>query len=102
MYLPFHLLNPTAVKGFDPSEYTRPEQVVAGLQRLKAHRVPLIIASPKFRSTGAVPGHLGPFLDYLRQNYRLTRTFPNGDGVWERIDSPGGARLTTTALGAMT
>jgi hypothetical protein len=89
MYLPLHLLNPTAVEGFDPSEYTRPEWVVAGVQALRAHLVPLIIlrVSDQYLLPVDSP-HLDPFRHYLRQNYRLTRTFPNGDDVWERIDAP--------------
>jgi hypothetical protein len=89
MYVPLHLVNPTAVEGFDPSEYTRPEWVVAGVQALRAHPVPLIIlrTSDYYLLPKGSP-HLDPFRDYLRQNYRLTRTFPNGDDVWERIDLP--------------
>jgi hypothetical protein len=89
MYVPLHLLNPTAVEGFDPSEYTRPEWVLAGVQALRMHLVPLIIlrgSDSYLRDTGSP--HLDPFRNYLRQNYRLTRTFPNGDDVWERIDAP--------------
>jgi hypothetical protein len=86
MYVPLHLLNPTAVEGFDPSEYTRPEWVVAGVQALRTHLVPLIIlrASDYYLLPTGSP-RLDPFRDYLRQNYRVTRTFPNGDDVWERI-----------------
>jgi len=89
MYVPLHLLNPTAVEGFDPSEYMRPEWVVAGVEALRTHLVPLIIlrASEQYLLPVDSP-HLDPFRDYLRQNYRLTRTFSNGDDVWERIDAP--------------
>jgi hypothetical protein len=92
MYLPFHLLNPTAVEGFDPSEYTRPEEVLAGVKALSAHPVPLMIL--RLREQYLLPvrspsDHHESFRKYLLQNYRLTRTFPNGDGVWERTDSLG-------------
>lgn len=89
MYVPLHLLNPTAVEGFDTSEYTRPEWVVAGVQALRTHQVPLIMLRTSgyyLLPTGSP--HLDPFRNYLRQNYRLTRTFPNGDDVWEKIDTP--------------
>jgi hypothetical protein len=89
MYVPLHLLNPTAVEGFDPSEYTRPEWVVAGVRALRAHLVPLIILrTSDYYLLPTDSPHLDPFRDYLRQNYRLTRTFPNGDDVWERIGVP--------------
>jgi hypothetical protein len=90
MYLPFHLLNPTAVEGFDPSEYTRPDQVAAGVRALKMHVVPLMILPLSELRPGRSPSdHLRPFRDYLHQNYQLIKTFRNADQVWEKIDAPG-------------
>jgi len=91
MYLPLRLRNPAPIEGFDSSEYTRPEQVVALVQALQKSRTPLMILdSPNiaFTSTRFPLGHLGPFQDYLLQNYHLTKTFPSGDQVWERTDAP--------------
>jgi hypothetical protein len=91
LYLPFHFLNPAAVEGLDSSDYTRPEQVLAALQALEKHPVPLMILrvankDDLYRSTGSPSDHLDPFRDYLRQHYRLTTMFPNNCQVWERID----------------
>lgn len=87
MYLPFHLVNPTAVEGIDSSDYTRPEQVDAALQALEKHPVPLMIVRDIIDSPTSASDHSGPFRDYVRENYRVTRTFTNGDRVWERIRS---------------
>ena len=91
MYLPFHLLNPAPVGGFDTSEYTRPEQVTALLRALETHSVPLIIlpSSKKYlHATGLPSDHLGPFRDYLCRNYDFTQTFATGDELWEKKETP--------------
>jgi hypothetical protein len=91
MYLPFHLLNPAPVGGFDTSEYTRPEQVTALVRALETHSVPLIIlpSSKKYlHATGLPSDHLGPFRDYLCRNYALTQTFATGDELWEKKETP--------------
>ena len=84
MYLPFHLVNPTAVEGIDTSDYTRPEQVDAAVQALKQHAVPLMITRGPIEGPVSESDHSGPFRDYVLGNYRVTRTFPNGDRVWEK------------------
>ncbi|HEY6272294.1 MAG TPA: hypothetical protein VIX19_09905 [Terriglobales bacterium] len=89
MYLPFHLLNPTAVEGIDASDYTRPEQVGAALQALERHPVPLMVTRGPIDSPTSESDHSGPFQDYVRENYRVTRIFANGDRAWERIDALG-------------
>jgi|SRR5215471_1030666 len=91
MYLPLRLWNPASIEGVDSTEYTRPEQVVALVQALEKHRIPLMILGSTdiaFISTDHSLGHLGPFRDYLLQNYHLTKTFQSGDQVWERTDAP--------------
>ena len=91
MHLPFQLMNPAAIDGFAPSEYTRPEQVTEMVRALQAHPTPLMILSSTKKyplSTGLPSDHLGPFRDYLYGNYRLTQTFATGDEVWERKDAP--------------
>jgi hypothetical protein len=89
MYLPFHMLNPTAVEGFDTSDYTRPEQVTAGLQALREHSVPMILLRGSLDDPTLSPSdHTGPFRSYMHENYRVTKTFPNGDAVWEKVDRP--------------
>jgi hypothetical protein len=89
LYIPFRLQNPAAIEGVDPSEYTRPSQVIALVQALEDHTVPMMIlpSSRKYPLlTGSRSDHLQPFWNYLRRNYRHTRTFRDGDEVWERID----------------
>jgi hypothetical protein len=89
LYIPLRLQNPAAIVGFDPSDYTRPEQVLALIHAIESHFVPMMIlpSSRKYPLlTGAPSDHLRPFWEYLRRNYRRTRTFKDGDEVWERID----------------
>lgn len=91
MYLPFHLLNPAPIGGFDTTEYTRPEQVTVLVRALAAHSLPLIIlpSSKRYpRATGLPSDHLGPFRDYLCQNYTFTQTFTTGDELWEKRETP--------------
>lgn len=92
MYVPFHLINPAAIAGYDTTEYTRPEQISELLQSLRKHAVPLMILPSEqkyLHPTGLPSDHLGPFRDYLYSNYVLTQTFPSGDEVWEQkaVDS---------------
>jgi hypothetical protein len=90
LYPPFHLQNPAAIDGFDPSEYTRPEQIDALVQALEKRRLPLLMLHQStidlLRPTGSPSDHLQPFRVYLCHNYRLTRTFATKDDVWERKD----------------
>ena len=89
LYSAFHLLNPAAIEGLAASEYTRPEQVTALVDALESHQVPLLILPhpEKYFWVNAVPGDsLGPLRDYVRRNYRLTKTFATGDEVWARIN----------------
>ena len=78
MYVPFHLINPAAIAGYDTTEYTRPEQISALLQSLRTHAVPLMILPSEqkyLQPTGLPSDHLGPLRDYLYSNYVLTRDF---------------------------
>jgi hypothetical protein len=89
-YLPFHLVNPAAIDAIHPSEYTPPEDVAALVQALQQYQVPMIILASEHEYPLTVDrpsNHLGPFVAYLRANYRLTRTFAKGDEVWEKTDS---------------
>jgi hypothetical protein len=90
--LPFHLQNPATIMGYDTTEYTRPEEVAALVQALQEHSVPVIVLPSEIRYPLTVEGpsnHLAPFVSYLRTNYKMIRTFANGDEVWERIGAPG-------------
>ncbi|HET6207734.1 MAG TPA: hypothetical protein VFD98_13055 [Terracidiphilus sp.] len=89
-YMPFRLQNPSTIQSFHTSEYTRPEDVAALVPALQRHDVPIIILASEEKyplTVGGASNHLGPFVSYLRANYRETRTFANGDEVWEK-DSP--------------
>jgi hypothetical protein len=91
LYEAFHLKNPAPIEGIHPSEYTRPEQVSALVIALQNHAVPLVIIRESLNllyMQQSPSDHLQPFRAYLRQNYRLTKTFPSGDDVWEKIDAP--------------
>jgi hypothetical protein len=91
LYYPFHMRNPAAIEGGDDSEYTRPEQVTALVGALESHHVPLLVLrqSRSFLQAKDSPSdHLGPFRAYLTHNYQLTKTFPTGDDVWQRIEVP--------------
>lgn len=90
LYYAFHMRNPAAIEGFHPSEYTRPQQVIALIDALESYRVPLIVIrqSRDFLDVRASPrDHLTPFRIYLTRNYQLARTFLSGDDVWRRIEA---------------
>jgi hypothetical protein len=89
LYTPFHLRNPAATESIETTEYTRPEQVAALIQALDSHPVPLLIlrqSSAFLQATHSPSDHSAPFRAYLLKNYRLIRTFPTGDDVWQKID----------------
>ena len=87
MILPFHLLNAAPVGAFDTTDYTRPEEVAQSIRAFRAHPVPLMVLRGDFESPVASPNdHTGPFRVYLRENYIHTKTFPNGDQIWEKTE----------------
>lgn len=98
MYLPFHMLNPAAIEGIDPSDYTRPEQVAEVLQALQLHPVPIMIMRGLIDDPTSESDHSGSFRDYVRENYEVTKTFPNRDRVWERVQSRASLTLPPDAL----
>jgi hypothetical protein len=87
----FHLRSPAAIDAVHDSEYTRPEQVSALVDALKSHQVPLIVfrglheaLHPKTSPTD----HLDPLRAYLKQNYRVIKTFPTTDYVLAPAEKP--------------
>jgi hypothetical protein len=89
-YVPFHLQNPAATESLDTSEYTRPEDIAAVLRALQQHNVPIIVLpSEKLYplTIDSPSNHAIAFVAYLHANYRLTRTFANGDELWEKVGS---------------
>jgi hypothetical protein len=90
LYYAFHMRNPAAIEGPHPSEYTRPQQMIALVDALESYRLPLIVIrqSRDFLEVRASPcDHLTPFRIYLTRNYRLEKTFLTGDDVWRRIEA---------------
>ena len=88
LYYPFQLRNPAPVDQLDTSDYTRPEHVTELVEGLEQHEVRLLIMPSRERYPLTVnrPGnHLQPLAAYLETHYRVTKRFPNGDEVWERI-----------------
>jgi len=87
MYFTLSLQNPAAVDYVSATNLTRPEQVEAVIKALKRHRVRFVLWSssldsgPAYRSSA---DHLGPLRAYLRNRYRVVKTFPTFEQVWER------------------
>lgn len=86
-YIPLGLQNPTPVPYVTNTDYTRPEQVQQVLHALEARRVPLVLWGPNVEIQRQVPyshDHLAPLRTYLRSNYHVVKTFPDGEQMWER------------------
>lgn len=84
--------NPAPIDVFVPFDYTRPEQVTATIQALEQYKVPLLMLNQSMLSwPGATPAsdHLGPLRAYLACHYRVTKTFPTDDQLWERMEHSG-------------
>ncbi len=91
-YFLLDLENPAPVTFLTPTEYTRPEQVQIVLEALEKHRVrfvlwPVWLDLPEEHHR--TDDHLGPLRAYLHDNYRVVKTFGDGDQVWERRSDPG-------------
>ena len=84
--------NPAPIDTLVPFDYTRPEQVTAMIRALEHYKVPLLMLN---RGMLSWPGatlasdHLGPLRAYLACHYRVTKTFPTDDQLWERIGHSG-------------
>jgi hypothetical protein len=89
--LPLGLRNPTPIEDPAPGEFSRPEQIAAVLDGLERTKTPLLVLLPVMyipHLLGNSADHLQPFQDYLYLHYRKTKTFSNGEEVWERKDIP--------------
>ena len=83
-YYAFHLRSPAAIDAVHDSEYTRPEQVSALVDALETHHVPLIVFRGLHEALHpriSPSDHLDPLRAYLKQNYRVIKTFPTTDYV---------------------
>jgi hypothetical protein len=84
--------NPAPIDVFTPFDYTRPEQVTAMIHAMEQYKVPLLMLNRGMLSwPGATSSsdHLGPLRTYLACHYRVTKTFPTEDQLWERIEHSG-------------
>lgn len=87
MHVALHTVNPAAVALFDTSDYTRPEQVTAGVQAFAEAHTSLIILKQSFaRPTLSATDHTQPLRDFLGTNYSIVKTFATGDAVWQATD----------------
>lgn len=71
------------------TDYTRPEQVRKLMEALEKHHVQYILweAAFEFEGDGGMKSdHLEPLRMYLRAHYRVVKTFPGLDQIWERAD----------------
>lgn len=80
------LRNPVEVPFLTSSDFTRPEQVRSTIGGLERHQVRFVLwwADLDLPDPSSPQGdHLGPIRAYLREHYRVTESFPDGE-VWER------------------
>jgi len=64
-------------------EFTRPEQVAAVVRALEQRRTRFVYLFPDLYATPRTGDNLGPFRDYLSNNYHLAKAAPSGQ-MWER------------------
>lgn len=86
MYFTLGLTNPTEVPYVTPSDYTRPEQVQNVIKGLEEHQVQYVFWTRQLdpEAGGVAPGdHLEPLRNYLRDRYRVVKTFADHSEVWE-------------------
>jgi hypothetical protein len=79
--------SPGSVLFLTLTDYTRPEQVENLINGLQIHRVRFILWEAGFEipvETGIGGDHLEPLRKYLRAHYRVVKSFPGLDQVWER------------------
>jgi hypothetical protein len=87
-----HLRDPSGVPFLTPTEFTRPEQVSRVIDELDRHQARLVVW---FSGEGSFPDdpnvrspegdHLGPLRAYVREHYRMVKTFFQGEAeAWER------------------
>ena len=89
--LPLGLRNPTPIEAPAPGEFSRPEQIAAVVDGLERTKTPLLVLEPVMyvpHLLGYNADHLQPFQSYLYLHYRKTKTFSDGEEVWERKEIP--------------
>jgi hypothetical protein len=91
LYFPLGLANPTPISFLTPSGYTRQEQVSEVIQALQQGRVRWAVWTAWLDAPTAHESHgdhLAPLRAYLRDHYRIAKTFRDGDEAWERDPEP--------------
>jgi hypothetical protein len=84
------LKNRTPLNFTTPDDFTRPSEVAELVQSLENDRVPLMVLVPggsQAQSNYEATDHMGPFREYLQENYRLEERFGTGDEAWIRVDA---------------
>ena len=93
--------NSTYAAVVTPDDWTRPEQVRGIVRSLSKQHVRFVLWSawldwpPADKPAG---DHLGPLRAYLREHYRIVKTFTDGDELWKRNpdrDSPPNAPVSS-------
>ena len=86
-YFLLGLKNAVEVAFLTPTDYTRPEQVRGVEEALEKRRVRWVLWSVELDLTQGIrwrEDHLSPLRAYLRDRYRVVKTFSDGAQVWER------------------
>ncbi len=85
-YFLLGLRNPATVPYVTPDDFTRPQDVTDAVAGLEAHQVEIVLwaASLDLPPLPATD-HLNPLRAYIRQHYRVVKSFPDYE-AWARID----------------
>jgi hypothetical protein len=88
VYYSLALRDPAEVNIVTPNDYTRPEQVEQAVGSLEKRRVQFVLWMDALDipyENHTEGNHLAPLEEYLRQHYRVVKTFAT-EQVWERIE----------------
>ncbi len=82
------LVSPGVSDFVNTVDYTRPEDVARVIEDLKARPPRFLVLEPGLQSEGAEHDHSGPFVEFVKERYRLAERFAVGRGarmeeVWE-------------------
>jgi hypothetical protein len=90
-YFLLGLRDPARVPFVTTSDYTRPEEVSEVIESLEGHRVQFVLWHADLDMTAGNPSsgdHLGPLRRYLREHYRVVKTFDDLEQLWQREQTP--------------
>jgi hypothetical protein len=66
------------------SSFTRPEQVEELIRSMDMHKTKFVYFYRELDGPPRADDNLGPFRQYIAQNYHLAKTDASGNKVWER------------------